>query len=148
MAKIRLAAIDELADRPKAKYVLVSAVTGGGPLHPVQPAAAPGVELIADGLAHSRHGRLGQCRLWAQRIGQAGFHVAHRQTADKSGDHLCLQRVGLGHCRAEQPGDELLVGAPQLRPLDHHRPAVVFTVVGQKPLREPGRTSGTSARRW
>jgi len=27
-------------------------------------------------------------------------------------------------------------------------PAVVFTVIGQNPLREPGRVSGASARRW
>jgi hypothetical protein len=27
-------------------------------------------------------------------------------------------------------------------------PAVVFTVLGQYPLREPGRASGTCSRRW
>lgn len=117
-------------------------------LHLVQTPAAPGVELVPDGLADPRHGRLGQRRLRPERVSQGSLHITHGQAAHEPGDHQGLQRVGLGHAGVEQPGHELLVGAAQLRPIQGDRPAVVFTVVGQYPLREPARASGTSVRRW
>jgi hypothetical protein len=92
-------------------------------LEVVQAPRAPGVEFDGDGLADPGHGRLGQGGLRAERVGQGGLHVAHRQAAHEPGDHQGLQRVGLGDAGTEQPGDELLAGAAKLRPGYAHRPA-------------------------
>jgi hypothetical protein len=58
----------------------------------------------------ARHRRLVH-RLGAQRLGQGGLHVAHRQAAHEPGDDQRLQRVALGHPGAQQPGGERFGGA-------------------------------------
>ena len=75
----------------------------------------------------------------AEGLGQGGLDVSHRQAPDEAGDDEGLQGVGAAHAHAQQPGGEGLVGAPQLGALDGDRAGVVLTVVGQWPLRLPGR---------
>jgi hypothetical protein len=100
----------------------------------IEPAPCPRLVLLLDLLADGRHGGLGDRGLVAKRLGQGGFHVADRQTADEGGDHQGFQRVRLGHVRPEQPGGERPGGAAQLRPgqgdrpgsgLDRHLPVAV-----------------------
>jgi hypothetical protein len=91
-------------------------------LDPAELTQLPGVELGLDRLADAADGRLRQCRLRAQRLGQRGLHVAHAQATHEPRHHQRLQRVGPADALAQQPRGERLVGAAQLGPLQHHRP--------------------------
>jgi hypothetical protein len=91
-------------------------------LDPAQIPQLPGVELGLDRLTDAADGRLRQRRLWTQRLGQRGLHVANRQAADEPRQHQRLQRVGTRHALAEQPGRERLGGTAQLGSFQHHRP--------------------------
>ena len=81
----------------------------------------PGVELGLDRLAHPAHRRLRQGGLGAQRVGQGGLDVAHRQAPHEPGDHQGLQGVGATHAHTQQPRREGLVGASQLRTVNGDR---------------------------
>jgi len=99
----------------------------------------PAVDLVLDRLARPADGRLRQGGLGAERVGQSGLDIADRRASAQPGDQQRLQRVGAAYPDAEQPGRDGLVGAPQLRPSIVTGPAVVMIVVGQRPLRLPGR---------
>jgi hypothetical protein len=47
----------------------------------VEPALLPALELLLDLGAHPRHRGLAQRGLQAQRLGERGLHIAHRQAA-------------------------------------------------------------------
>lgn len=79
---------------------------------------SPGVELGFDRLADAGHRRLGDLRLWPQRLREGGFDVSHGESSDEPGDDQGLQGVGAGHPGSQQPGGEALIGAPQLRALE------------------------------
>jgi hypothetical protein len=104
----------------------------------VQPPPRPCLVLVLDLLADRRHGGLGDRGLIAQRLGQRGLHVPHRQAADERGDHERLERIGLGDVRAEQPGGERLAGAAQLRVGQAHRPGRGLDGHLPVPVAEPG----------
>jgi hypothetical protein len=77
----------------------------------IEAAFPPPRELVLDLLAHPRHRRLRQRRLGAERVGEGGLDIPHRQAAHEPGDHPRLQRVRLGDPDAEQPRGERLGGA-------------------------------------
>ena len=100
----------------------------------IEAALCPGLVVVLDLLADRRHGGLGDRGLVAERLGEGGLHVAHRQSAHERGDHQRLQRIGLGHVAAEQARRERLGGTAQLGPgqldrpggrLDRHLPVSV-----------------------
>ena len=88
----------------------------------VEAAGAPRLELGLDLAADPRHRRLRHRRLLSKGLHQRRLHIAGRQPAHEPGDHQRLQRVGLGHVRAEQLRGEPLGGAAQLGPGQRHRP--------------------------
>jgi hypothetical protein len=114
----------------------------------IQAPPGPGLVVVLDLAADGRHRRLGDRGLVAERLSEGGLNVADRQAADERGDHQALQRVRLGHMRAEQAGRERLAGAAQLRPgqpdrpgggLDRHLPIAISgtragVLAGHRPL--------------
>jgi hypothetical protein len=90
--------------------------------HVVESSGRPDSELVPDGLTDAAHCRTGQGGLGAQHLAQGGFDIPIRQAPHPAGDHPRLQRVGASHTIAEQPGAKPLVGPPQLRALQLHRP--------------------------
>jgi hypothetical protein len=76
----------------------------------VEPALLPALELLLELGAHPRDRGVAQRGLRAQRLGERGLHIAHRQAADEPGDHERLKGMSLGNPGAEQLGGEPLGG--------------------------------------
>jgi hypothetical protein len=68
----------------------------------IQGAPRPGVVLGLDRLAYLRDSRFRDRGLIAERVGEGGLHIAHRQPAHERRNHQRFQRVGLGDVLAEQ----------------------------------------------
>jgi hypothetical protein len=77
----------------------------------------------------------------APRRRRGGRHVAHRQAAHHPSDHQRLQRVGLGHPTPKRRDAKRSVVPRSFGRSMVTGPAVVLIVVGQEPLRAPGRAS-------
>jgi len=82
----------------------------------IEPAMRPGLVLILDLAADSRHRRLGDRGLIAECVSEGGLHIADRQAPHERRNDKALQGIGLGDMCAEQAGGERLASAAQLGP--------------------------------
>jgi len=68
------------------------------------------------------HRALAERCLRPERVGERRLDIADRQAAHEPGDDQALQGVRAADPDSQKPRGERLVGSPQLRPLERHRP--------------------------